>query len=49
MRLTVTDASGLTVRRDFTPVQHSVDGACGTVSWWETPAVLTADGRLQPG
>lgn len=49
MRLTVTDASGLTVRRDFTPVQHSVHGACGTVWWWETPATLTGDGRLQPG
>ncbi|MFC0435923.1 hypothetical protein [Kutzneria buriramensis] len=49
MRLTVTDGSGLTVRRDFAPVQHSVDGACGTVTWWETPATLTGDGRLQPG
>ena len=49
MHLTVTDPSGLHVSRDFTPVRQSVTGACGTVSWWQTPAKLTADGRLQPG
>ena len=48
LSLVVTDASGLDVRRDFVPVPHTVSGP-GDSSYWQTPATLTADGRLQPG
>jgi len=48
MTLLVTDASGLRVQRDFAPVRQTISGAC-EVSYWKTPADLTADGRLQPG
>jgi hypothetical protein len=36
----------LRVSERIKQVQHSVDGPCGTVVWWQTPVTLTAAGTL---
>jgi hypothetical protein len=36
----------LRVSERITQVRHSVDGPCGTVTWWQTPVTLTAAGTL---
>jgi hypothetical protein len=46
MTLIVTDASGLHATRDFVPTRNYTSDRCGDHSWYETPARLTADGRL---
>jgi hypothetical protein len=46
MTFAVTNASGLYVTCAFVPQRNYTSERCGDHQWCETPAKLTADGRL---